>query len=193
MFLNNTIDTELYSKLGLTIANNEIQYKSVEHLDSFLAKRADKLDIELGDKAIKDFIIQVDYYQRRGLIFGIIDNSNIYVIDESIFFIACEKLLPIVDKYYININEMYSKENIYLPPELLNNTELPFKTRHTLCYYSLGKVVQTIIYKINTNDELRDNLTMYKEMRATLGDSPLFFCLDRATKENPAHRYLLYL
>ena len=193
MFLNNTIDTELYSKLGLTIANNEIQYKSVEHLDSFLAKRADKLDIELGDKAIKDFIIQVDYYQRRGLIFGIIDNSNIYVIDESIFFIDCEKLLPIVDKYYVNIDEMYSKENIYLPPELLNNTELPFKTRHTLCYYSLGKLVQTIIYKTQTKDELRDNLTMYKQMRNTLGDSPLFFCLDRATKEKPNYRYLLYM
>lgn len=193
MFLNNTINTELYSKLGLTIANNEIQHKSVEHLDLFLAKRADKLDIALGDKAIQDFIIQVDYYQKRGLVFGIIDISNIYVIDESIFFIDCEKLLPVVDKYYVNIDEMYSKENIYLPPELLNNTELPFKTRHTLCYYTLGKLVQTIIYKTQINTKLRDNSTMYKQMWNTLGDSPLFFCLDRATKEKPTHRYLLYI
>lgn len=193
MFLNNTIDTELYNKLGLTITNNEIQHNSVEHLDSFLAKRADKLDIALGDKAIQDFITQVDYYQKRGLVFGIIDISNIYVVDESIFFINYERLLPIVDKYYVNIDEMYSKENIYLPPELLNNTELPFKTRHTLCYYSLGKLVQTIIYKTQTKDDLRDNLTMYKQMRNTLGDSPLFFCLDRATKEKPNYRYLLYM
>ena len=193
MFLNNEHNTELYSKLGLTIVNDEIQHDSVEHLDSFLAKRADKLDIELGNKAIQDFIIQVEHYQKRGFIFGIIDMTNIYVVDGFIFFIACEKLLPIIDKYYISINEIYSKENIYLPPELLNNTDLPFKTRHTLCYYSLGKLAQTIIYKTQGNDVLRDNSIMYKQMRSTLGDSPLFFCLDRATKEKPTHRYLIYM
>ena len=185
--------TDLYDKLGIKIINNEFQHNSVERLDSFLAKRGNSLDIELGDKAIKDFIIQVDYYQNRGLIFGIIDHNNIYVVDEYIFFIECGELLPIIDNYYVNIDEVYSKENVYLPPELQNNTDLPFKTRHTLCYYSLGKLVQTIIYKMNTNDELRDQPTIYKQMQATLGDSSLFFCLDRATKEKPTHRYLLYL
>lgn len=177
--------TELYKKLGINIVNNEPRYNSIESLELFLAKRNNIIDIELGDKAIHDFIKQIDFYQKQCFTIGIITMDNICVIDENIFLIENADLLPIVDKYYVSINCIYSKENILLPPELRENTEIPFKTRVTLCFYSIGKIVQNIIFKkFNPTEQQQKNI---------LGNSALFFCLLRATKEKANHRYLIYI
>ena len=188
MFLNNTIEfnhTELYNKLDIKIVNNKLQHNLIEPLESFLAKRSTNLDIELGNKAIQDFIIQVNFYQKQNFTFGILTMDNIYVVDEHIFLIKNTELLPIIEKYYISINHVYSKNNILLSPELRNNNEIPFKTRNTVCYYSIGKIVQKIIFKIEEPTE--------EQIRSTLNNSPLYFCLLRAIKEKPTHRYLLYI
>lgn len=110
--------TELYRKLGIKVVNNEPQYNSLESLELFLLKRNNKIDIALGDKAIHDFIKQIDYYQKQCYTFGVLTMDNICVIDENIFLIENAELSPIVDKYYVSINSVYSKENILLPPEL---------------------------------------------------------------------------
>jgi hypothetical protein len=177
--------TELYRKLGIKVINNEPHYDSIESLELFLAKRNNTIDISLGDKAIHDFIKQIDYYQKQCYTFGVLTMDNICVIDENIFLIENAELLPIVDKYYVNINSVYSKENILLPPELRENTEIPFKTRITLCYYTIGKIVQKIIFKTENPSE--------QQQKSVLDSSPLFFCLLRATKEKPNHRYLIYI
>lgn len=186
---------DLYKKLGFQIQTkidtNDNEKQTIEPFESFLAqqkreKNNNKIQKHiLGEKAIKDFMTQVEYYQKHQLCFGIIDATNIYVINNNIFFVDNRDLQPIVDKYYISINEIYSRENPYLPPELIKNTELPFKTRYTQCFYSLGKIVQTLIFKI-------PNPT-YEQMKIVLGDSPLYFCINRAIKENPNHRYLIYI
>lgn len=184
--MNTELDyTEMYNSLGIKMINGELQHNSIQSLDSFLAKRGTTMDIELGNKAILDLIKQVEFYQKRYYTFGILTMDNICVIDEHIFLIENAELLPIIEKYYITINSTYSKDNILLPPELQENTELPFKTRTTLCYYSIGKIVEKIIFKT-------EKLTT-QQIKSTLGDSGLFFCLHRATKAIPSHRYLLYI
>jgi len=200
--LENQDFIELYKKLGIQTQekkeNNETQTQThttdinVEPFGSFLQKqkrkqekqKPTKHDILLGEKAINDFMTQVEFYHKHDLYFGIIDESNIYVINNNIFFIKAD-LFPIVDKYYININATYSKTNIYLPPELRDNTELPFKTRNTLCFYSLGKIIQMLLFH---------SIELEREkIHKMLGNTSLFFCLDRATKENPNHRYLILI
>ena len=204
------IELELYKKLGIQFKEENDETKTidtdidtdtdidininVESFESFLQKQKQqkeqktqkptKDDILLGDKAINDFNTQVEFYQKHDLCFGVIDESNIYVINNNIFFIKAD-LSPIVDKYYINIKTIYSKTNIYLPPELRDNTELPFKTRNTLCFYSLGKIIQMLLFH---------SIELEREkIHKMLGNTSLFFCLDRATKENPNHRYLILI
>ena len=184
--INTELDyMEMYNSLGIKMINGELQHNSIEPLELFLTKRETKIDIELGNKAIQDLIKQVDFYKNRCYTFGILTMDNIYVIDEEIFIIKNTELMPIIDKYYISINSIYSKDNILLPPELKSNTEIPFKTRATMCYFSIGKIVEKIIFK---SKELSK-----EQIKSTLGDSSLYFCLYRATKENPTHRYLLYI
>jgi len=193
--LENQDFIELYKKLGIQTQTHTTDI-NVESFGSFIQKQKQKRkqeqekekptkdDILLGEKAINDFITQVEFYHKHDLYFGIIDESNIYVINNNIFFIKAD-LFPIVDKYYININATYSKTNTYLPPELRDNTELPFKTRNTLCFYSLGKIIQMLLFH---------SIELEREkIHKMLGNTPLFFCLDRATKGNPNHRYLILI
>lgn len=182
--IKNEFFAELYKKLGIQTEDNNENH-TIQTFESFLAKQdKQKPNQVMGEKAIKDFIIQVEFYQKHDLCFGIIDESNIYIIDEDIFFIKAD-ISPIVDKYYINIDMVYSKTNIYLPPELRDNNELPFKTRNTLCFYSIGKIIHMLLFH---------SIELEREkIHKMLGNTQLFFCLDRATKENPNHRYLIYI
>lgn len=185
---SNDIDySELYRKLNISIIDNEYQHVTIESLEAFMArKKSHKLNTKLGKKALDDFMIQSDFYQSHCYSLGVLTFDNIYVIDGHIFFIGNAEILPIIDKYYVSINTTYAKDNVILPPELQENEILPFKTRLTLTFYSIGKIVQKIIFN---NAEL----PIEELVKSSLIETKLYECIKRATKPNPNHRYLIYI
>ena len=188
-FVNDNLDlSKMYEKLNIIVRNNEFQH-NIETLEAFLNKcNMDNkcLNIDYGKKALDDFIIQSDYFQKRGFSLGIISLDNIYVLDGRIFLIANTIIKPLIDKYYVTINEVYSKDNILLPPELKTNEILPLKTRLTYIYYTIGKIVQKIIF-----DEVTKPIEELVKYRII--ETRLYECLKRATANNPNHRYLIYI
>ena len=186
---------DLYKKLGVELVDDQIVNSSVVKLSDYLAEKShikmlnnspqvDGFDIAIGEKAIQDFITQIYYYEHREMGLGVISADNIFVIDTNIFLIGNVDLLPKVDKYYVNITKPYSRKDIYLPPELKENNVVPFKLRHISCYYSLGKIVNHLIF--NTPNPSTD-------LQKVLHFTKLYDCLRRATQENINHRYLLYI
>lgn len=188
-FVNDNLDlSKMYEKLNIIVLNNEFQH-NIESLEEFLYNcNIDNkyLNMDYGKKALNDLIIQSEYLQKRGFSLGIISLDNIYVLDGRIFLIANTIVKPLIDKYYVTINEVYSKDNIFLPPELKSNELLPFTTRLTYAYYTIGKIVQHIIF----NDVTKP---IEEIVKYTIMESRLYECLKRATTNNPNHRYLIYI
>lgn len=187
------IPIDICKKLKIEHENGLLKTINIMPLSEFLNNKYNKKlfpstsntqNIDLGIKAINDFIAQVEYYKKHQLSFGVIEEKNIYVADNNIFLIICDKLLPITEKYYIDINEVYDKKNKYLPPELQSNDILPYRVRTSSPFFSLGKITNDIIFN-TPNPDLKQI--------ATLDKSRLFYCLKRATATKTSHRYLLYL
>ena len=123
---------------------------TIVSLDDFIKNNC--FTIELATLFIKSIYNQTQFLSERNLGISFIDISDIMVINNHSFYFCNSNKLFGIHANKIKINEVYDKNNCFLPPEFIQNDTLPFSTLYSSFFYSLGILTLYCLLKTNKCD-----------------------------------------
>ena len=153
---------------------------TIVSLDDFIKNNC--FTIELATLFIKSIYNQTQVLSERNLGISFIDISDIMVINNHSFYFCNSNKLFGIHANKIKINEVYDKNNCFLPPEFIQNDTLPFSTLYSSFFYSLG--ILTLYCLLKTNKQFSsydDVLNHYKY-------SKIHFTISQCLLDNPIQR-----
>ena len=153
---------------------------TIVSLDDFIKNNC--FTIELATLFIKSIYNQTQFLSERNLGISFIDISDIMVINNHSFYFCNSNKLFNIHANKIKINEVYDKNNCFLPPEFIQNDTLPFSTLYSSFFYSLG--ILTLYCLLKTNKQFSsydDVLNHYKY-------SKIHFTISQCLLDNPIQR-----
>ena len=173
-FLKNTPDSyDNEEVLNITIYADEIN--TLDSLPFLNIEKCQELFLFLIKqiKELEKYNLTIINYTLKDILYFKINGkySFYYLNDKHIFPIKNDCLL---------INKLFTK-NKFSPPELNKIKEIPNNTLFKqTTYWSLAKIIIHCLEKIDKNLE-------------DIKFSRLYWSLDRCLKENPLHRYLIFI
>ncbi len=180
---------ELFDIRSYKDNDNEIiidKINSLDILEDWEKTQQPLIDYIAAEEMFDNFAAISLYLEKIGMQLSHIDPTKLVVINNNIFIPMNLEDLYIIKKNKITIDNPYSKENIYLPIELQENSTIPY-TVHFKCFYSsLALLIYDKIIGIQKNPDYHVGLKV-------IFGSRLYWILRYCLLENAEERLIVII
>lgn len=176
------VDNTYKSDTEITIKN----VKSVKTLGDWESSQKHPLiDYLLAEELFDNFAAISLYLEKVGLQLSTLDNDNIIVINDEIFFPTNMNDLYEIKNNNVTIDSPYNKKNLYLSLELQNNDKIPYQVNYKCFYSSLALLIYNKLLD-------KENKNYLHGLRPIFG-SRLYWMLRYCLLENPEERLIVII
>lgn len=176
------VDNTYKSDTEITIKN----VKSVKTLGDWESSQKHPLiDYLQAEELFDNFAAISLYLEKVGLQLSTLDNDNIIVINDEIFFPTNMNDLYEIKNNNVTIDSPYNKKNLYLSLELQNNDKIPYQVNYKCFYSSLALLIYNKLLD-------KENKNYLHGLRPIFG-SRLYWMLRYCLLENPEERLIVII
>ena len=180
---------ELFDIRSYKDNDNEIIIDKIKSLHIFADWEKSQhplIDYLDAEKMFDNFAAVSLYLEKIGMQLSHIDPTKLVVINNNIFIPMNLDDLYIIKLNQITIDKLYSKDNTYLPIELIENTKIPY-TVHFKCFYSsLALLIYDKLIGIQENPDYHVGLKV-------IFGSRLYWILRYCLLENAEERLIVII
>ena len=126
----------------------------ITSLDEYIL--SNPFTIDTATLLLRSLYVQVQFFFENNMAISFIDLNDIMTIDGTQFYFCnVDKMYSMKKNKTITITNFYDTNNHFIPPELRDNSMMPFSTSYTSSFYSLAIIILFCLHyshKVDTVD-----------------------------------------
>ena len=126
----------------------------ITSLDEYIL--SNPFTIDTATLLLRSLYVQTQFFLENNMAISFIDLNDIMTIDGTQFYFCnVDKMYSMKKNKTITITNFYDTNNHFIPPELRDNSMMPFSTSYTSSFYSLAVIILFCLHyshKVDTVD-----------------------------------------